>query len=168
MTAPAVTLDPRYRLLCAAILATAVQEADVLLSPPYSSEEKVFEGVEALVWLYSSASTAYFEAVDVDPDWGREELPLEYHVCIALAVAEYYRPILIKTYMRMGRVIARLKGKVISLADLAKYAEAELDSGIILLRSRNTLPPSTSLPDRLTEIIAAGQSITSSPLRLRS
>lgn len=151
MTA-AITLNPRYRHLAAALLASAVQRSEYLLSPhkcteeclvPCSSmylhNEKIFEAFDSLVWIWSSASTNYFEAVDRDPDYSRRRLGLEGHIYAALKFASEHYGVLVRLYESLGRQVAVAKKKKISKEDLHKYAEGEVASALELLR-RHSLP----------------------------
>lgn len=166
----AITLNPRYRHLAAAMLASAVQRSEYLLSPHVCSDEcpkpicpsqllhneKIFEAFDSLVWIWSSASTSYFEAVDRDPDYSRRRLGLEGHVHAALKLASENRALLVRLYESLGRQVAVAKKKKISREDLHRYAESEVEAAVVLLHLHDL--PGTFIPGtpRSSEIIRDG------------
>lgn len=131
-----MTLDPRYKHLAAALLVNAAQQAEYLLAPNFQDPlfgERLFEGFEALVWIWSPASTTYFEAIGRDPEWGRTNLHLDYHVKVALDLALIHREILLKMYLAMGRSIVRMTKKKSNMTNLRRFAEQELQAALALL-----------------------------------
>lgn len=124
----------RCRHFAAAVLVDAVHQTEVLLPSRVYPDEQLFEGFEALVWLWSRESSAYFEAVGKDPVWGRQNLHLEYHSEFAIKVAEQKRPRLTEFYVSMGRYYARLKKSKLDRSTLYSFANRKIDEGVRVLK----------------------------------